>query len=340
MSTCYNCEAELNALLYDMPSLWREGIVKALCKYEQELQEVKDCEQLKNCQTVSQLFPWEITGENVCISYKNESGNIQKKCFNVLDLFGDSLDSINFGCEVDAQTWASYTFAEKIQKIIDVICERVPTTTTTTSTTTTSSTTTTTTIPCPVPVNIVLQELTTTSTTTTTTIPPSTTTTTTVAGTTTTTTSTSTTTTTTVPPSTTTTTTAPIIVGYVDFDTAPSGSPYQYIPRVKVTFTQPLVGNMSTKVGFDYLPSGGSLLSLGYPTPRTNGSPYDDATCTLLFNASAGDIGPKITTSPCLGTEFNYDMKKIVFFDVVIPAGYTLQLLPAPSRPGLTIEVR
>lgn len=172
-------KCNLEELLKDLPSKWRDILIKILLDIQEDIGNV-DCDTVRECETLTSLSEFTQNGSQICITYTDEHSVATERCFDLEDVLNNSLDEVNPGCITTPTLWNTMSYIERFQALIDTICNCCPATTTTT-TTTSSTTTTTTTAP-----------------TTTTTTTSSTTTTTTEATTTTTTTTSSTTTTTTV----------------------------------------------------------------------------------------------------------------------------------------------
>ena len=148
--TCNNCEQVVSEYLCDLPSEWRKQITKVICQTLTS-QTTIDCEDIKNCETVTSLSGFSVQGTEVCITYKDEKGISFVRCFNWNDVQNSTLDDVDPRCITSQEIWDDMSYAERIQAIIDFACDCAITTTTTTTTssttTTTSSTTTTTTLP-------------------------------------------------------------------------------------------------------------------------------------------------------------------------------------------------
>lgn len=83
--SCSDCKSELTSMLCDVPSKWREQIVNVICN------------------TVSNY--------GVC-------------CTDVLTCINNELDTLDFSCLAEsAAEWEAYSFLQKLQVIIDRICE-------------------------------------------------------------------------------------------------------------------------------------------------------------------------------------------------------------------------
>ena len=82
---CTDCAAELDALLSGIPSLWRSQIVTVICQY--------------------------IAGKEL-------------DCSKVLECLGNEMDVLDYQCLAESDSeWRSYSFTQKLQKIIDKICD-------------------------------------------------------------------------------------------------------------------------------------------------------------------------------------------------------------------------
>lgn len=144
MKIC-NCHQDLDALLCDIPLEWREGIVKSLCAVYGELNQ-PTCDELRNCQTLTNLSPFTLIENNLSIKYKDEKGQIKTRSIDLTPIFDSVLDGVDPMCLTTPEDWASMSHTERMSLIYSEMCVCCPPTTTTTTTTTTSSTTTTTTI--------------------------------------------------------------------------------------------------------------------------------------------------------------------------------------------------
>lgn len=142
--TCQNCEQLVSEYLCNLPYQWRTQISKAICEMLNEQQAI-DCQQVKDCETVTTLSAFSVDGQEVCITYTNENGVATERCFDWSEI-ACPLDGTDPKCITDQNTWDAMNCTEKMQAIIDYLCSCEPVTTTTTTTTTTTSTTTTTTI--------------------------------------------------------------------------------------------------------------------------------------------------------------------------------------------------
>jgi hypothetical protein len=140
-SDCSNCVSNYTAKLIFLPKSWRVSLAEVLCSITG--QSTIACEEVKTCETLTELSPFSINGTNVCISYKDEKGVTVERCQDFNLLLNSSLDNIDPKCVTTFSEWASMNFSDRIQAIINTYCGID----TTSSTTTTSSSTSTTTSP-------------------------------------------------------------------------------------------------------------------------------------------------------------------------------------------------
>jgi hypothetical protein len=124
-------------MLCDIPFEWRKGIVQALCYTLDNIG--VSCDDVKGCQTLTKLYPFSINGNILTAKFKDENGNVVSRTINLVDVIDDSLASVNPGCIMGIDEWSSLHHFEKIQAIIDAVCECCPNTTTTSSTTSTTT---------------------------------------------------------------------------------------------------------------------------------------------------------------------------------------------------------
>lgn len=142
MDIC-NCNMDLNAYLCDIPSEWREGIVKALCLTFLPVEQ--NCTSIKNCETLTSLSGFTLEGSELSVTFRDENGSVFTREIDLSLPIETSLDEVDPNCLMSQEDWDNLSYLEKIQSIIDSHCDCCTTTTTTTSTTSTTSTSTTTT---------------------------------------------------------------------------------------------------------------------------------------------------------------------------------------------------
>lgn len=129
--TCQNCEQLVSEYLCNIPYQWRQQIAKAICAMLNEQQSL-DCKQVKDCETLTTLSAFSVVGSEICITYTDENGNLTERCFDWEDLVCP-LDGTDPKCITDQETWDAMTCKEKMQAIIDFVCDDCESITTTTT---------------------------------------------------------------------------------------------------------------------------------------------------------------------------------------------------------------
>lgn len=134
-------KCNLEEILKDIPSIWRDELIEILLKIQDDCTESIDCEQVKECETLTSLSEFTQDGTEICITYTDEHEVSVERCFDVADIVNNFFDSTNIapGCITDESTWNTMTIQEKFQALIDTICNCCPETTTTSTTTTTTT---------------------------------------------------------------------------------------------------------------------------------------------------------------------------------------------------------
>lgn len=137
------------------------------------------------------------------------------------------------------------------------------------------------------------------------------------------------------------TSTPSAITGVIDGILTGSGTAGGAMEMI-ISFDAPLPGNIIYSAGFDFTSTSGAFLSVsnGYPLPRTYPNGGDGCGITA-FGVSTTTITTqnytKLSTCAEPGAPYGY-ISKIVFWNVTLPSGYTLQLRPA--RANMTFELR
>lgn len=139
-------KCNLEEILAVLPSKMREALIEVLLEIQDGCTESLDCEQVRECETLTSLSEFTQDGTEICITYTDEDEVSVERCFDVAEIINNFFDTTNIapGCVTSESIWNTLTITEKFQALVDTICNCCPETTTTT---TTSSTTTTTTTP-------------------------------------------------------------------------------------------------------------------------------------------------------------------------------------------------
>lgn len=125
-------EAQICEYLKDIPSKWREQLTSVLISIQQEV----DCEQVKECETLTSLSNFTIDGTEVSIQYKDEDGVTVTRSFDTESILNTTLEDVDPSCLATPTEWSNMTYTEKIQLIITSHCDCCEPTSTTTTTTT------------------------------------------------------------------------------------------------------------------------------------------------------------------------------------------------------------
>jgi len=145
-------QCDFEEILKDIPSKWRDAIIQILLQITASCTSgTIDCADVKECETVTSISEWTVTGTEVCIKFTNELGVEVERCFDIENILNEQLNNGNIdpGCITTPTIWNTLSYTEKFQALIDTVCNCCPATTSTTTTTTVpeETTTTTTTIP-------------------------------------------------------------------------------------------------------------------------------------------------------------------------------------------------
>jgi hypothetical protein len=130
-----DCVKNIIDILSDLPLKWAEMIACNICNLSCTGQ--PDCNEVIDCQTLTELSTWVISEDKVCITYKNEKGVLVTRCFTIPDTGMYDADGTCL-----TEEWFNIDKIAKWQAIVDKFCDCC------TPTTTTSTTTTTTEVPC------------------------------------------------------------------------------------------------------------------------------------------------------------------------------------------------
>lgn len=118
---CQNCEHLMEEYLCNLPYQWRKQIAKAICVSISEQQSLS-CSDITKCETLTSLSAFTITGDTICITYKDENKQSFERCFSLQELQNSTLNQVDPKCVADINAWLLMTYEEKIQAIIDFAC--------------------------------------------------------------------------------------------------------------------------------------------------------------------------------------------------------------------------
>lgn len=123
---------KIKEYLKGLPSKWRDKLTDLLYDIGND-QSCPSCDEIKECETLTSLSDFSVSGTEVSIRYKDEDGVTVTRSFDLDTLIGNHLN-VDPSCITDETTWNNSTFSEKIQLIIDSHCDCCSTSTTTTTT--------------------------------------------------------------------------------------------------------------------------------------------------------------------------------------------------------------
>lgn len=112
---------QIEKYLDGLPSKWKEQLTELLCLIKEDKQE-PDCQQVKSCETVTSLSDFTVDGTVISIQYKDEKGITVTRSFDTETILNNTLDSIQPNCLTTVQNWATLTFTQRIQLLIDSHC--------------------------------------------------------------------------------------------------------------------------------------------------------------------------------------------------------------------------
>lgn len=134
-------KCDLEEILKDLPEKWRDALIKILLEIQNDRQSLT-CDEVRQCQTVTQLSEFYYNDTEICITYTDENEVIIERCFSIENIINEIFNvDIDPLCVTDVTTWNTMSITEKIQALIDTVCNCCPATTTTTSSSTTTTTT-------------------------------------------------------------------------------------------------------------------------------------------------------------------------------------------------------
>ena len=124
---------QIEEYLKDLPSKWREQLVDILCQIKQE-KSIPDCNKVKECETLTSLSNFSISGTTISITYKDEKGISFIRSFSIDEVLNQSLEDLDPDCLATQPEWDTLTYKERIQLLIDSHCDCCSSSTTTTTT--------------------------------------------------------------------------------------------------------------------------------------------------------------------------------------------------------------
>lgn len=115
-------EEQIQSYLTPLPSEWRDKITQALVAFKESITQ-PTCEDFKACETLTVLSPFTIAGDTITISYTDEAGVTTPRSVSLGQVLNSTLEDLTPGCLTDVTTWASMTYTERLQALIDAQCD-------------------------------------------------------------------------------------------------------------------------------------------------------------------------------------------------------------------------
>lgn len=122
MTQCKSCEEQLSGYLTSVPSKWREQLISVLCLIKKDKQNL-DCQEVRECETVTSLSDFSTTGAVASITFTNEDEVSYSRSLNMSFILNDIMNKIDPQCLISKTDWLNLTFSEKIGRIISKQCD-------------------------------------------------------------------------------------------------------------------------------------------------------------------------------------------------------------------------
>lgn len=113
---------QIEQYLSALPSKWAEQLTTLLCEIKEERDSV-DCAEVKQCETLTSLSDFTVSGSNVSIKYTGENGIQVTRTFDMSSALNGTLDDLDPNCLATPEQWNSMSYIERIQALIDSHCD-------------------------------------------------------------------------------------------------------------------------------------------------------------------------------------------------------------------------
>lgn len=118
---CQECENKFAPYLDALPAEWRDQIVTVLCEIYKD-RTVLDCQEVRNCETLTSLSPFTVEGTSLCITYKDENGVETKRCQDMLGVLTAATNTVDPKCVATPEEWANMNYTQRIAAIENFKC--------------------------------------------------------------------------------------------------------------------------------------------------------------------------------------------------------------------------
>lgn len=112
---------QIEEALSALPSKWAEQLATILCQIKEDTGSV-DCNKVKECETLTSLSDFTVSGTTVSIKYTDEDGTQVTRSFDAGAIVNGTLDDLDPNCLASPEEWNSLSYDERIQLLIDAHC--------------------------------------------------------------------------------------------------------------------------------------------------------------------------------------------------------------------------
>jgi hypothetical protein len=112
---------QIKDMLDALPSKWADQLATILCQIKEDKESV-DCNKVKECETVTSLSDFTVSGTTVSIKYTDENGTQVTRSFDAGTVVNGTLDDLDPNCLASAEEWNSLSYDQRIQLLIDAHC--------------------------------------------------------------------------------------------------------------------------------------------------------------------------------------------------------------------------
>lgn len=112
---------QIELYLTPLPSEWKDKLTTILCEINEG--STVDCEKVKDCETVTSLSNFSISGSVASTIYTDENGVSYTRSFDVSSILNNELSDLDPNCLTDDTTWSNMSYKERIQLLIDKHCD-------------------------------------------------------------------------------------------------------------------------------------------------------------------------------------------------------------------------
>jgi hypothetical protein len=112
---------QIKDMLDALPSKWADQLATILCQIKEDKESV-DCNKVKECETVTSMSDFTVSGTTVSIKYTDENGTQVTRSFDAGAVVNGTLDDLDPNCLASPEEWNSLSYDQRIQLLIDAHC--------------------------------------------------------------------------------------------------------------------------------------------------------------------------------------------------------------------------